>query len=225
MNRQKLNPTPQRQKTEIVQFTWIDWGKDAHGTRIIRIFFENDPVIVEPLSTFNGPPRVLFKLFGDAGHLVTKMEQLEPLLAEVNRAMNNDAQSFICVPLGWNEKLAAYIGTPKIYGEPPQGMEIIPTFGYISQTKFDMRGSKEQWDEIAKLSHGNSRYMFAIGCALAGPVLDILELPSIAFQLFGPPSIGKTTLLKVAGSVWGADLTAPHRSFLEILPSRITELH
>jgi hypothetical protein len=50
--------------------------------------------------------------------------------------------------------------------------------------------------------------MFAVMCAFAGPLLEILGIGSFGFQLFGPSSIGKTIILMVGGSVWGCRVSA-----------------
>src|SRR5207249_3789011 len=50
---------------------------------------------------------------------------------------------------------------------------------------------------------GNSRLVFAVSCAFAAPLLFGSESDSGGFHLYGPSSIGKSTALVVAGSVWG----------------------
>jgi hypothetical protein len=58
--------------------------------------------------------------------------------------------------------------------------------------------------------------MFAIICAFAGPLLEILNIGSFGFQLFGPSSIGKTIILIASGSVWGCRVGASsHLGFSE----------
>lgn len=65
-------------------------------------------------------------------------------------------------------------------------------------------GSGPQWrDTVAQLAQGNSRLVFAISCALAGPLTRIAGEDSGGFHLRGGSSSGKSTALKVAASVWG----------------------
>lgn len=69
---------------------------------------------------------------------------------------------------------------------------------------FRRHGTLEQWrQQVAALAHGNSRLVFALSCALAGPVLRLAGMESGGFHLRGTSSMGKTTALKVAASVWG----------------------
>jgi uncharacterized protein (DUF927 family) len=50
---------------------------------------------------------------------------------------------------------------------------------------------------------GNSRLVFCLSAALAPPLLNLVDAESGGFHLRGPSSIGKSTALHVAGSVWG----------------------
>ncbi|WP_188904413.1 DUF927 domain-containing protein, partial [Caldovatus sediminis] len=65
-------------------------------------------------------------------------------------------------------------------------------------------GTLEDWQRaVAALAEGNSRLAFAIGAALAAPLLGLLDAEGGGFHLRGPSSSGKSTALHVAGSVWG----------------------
>lgn len=60
------------------------------------------------------------------------------------------------------------------------------------------------WQEnVAKLAVGNSRLAFAISAAFVGPLLEPTGAESGGFHFRGPSSIGKTTALLLATSVWG----------------------
>jgi len=58
-------------------------------------------------------------------------------------------------------------------------------------------------DGLARYAVGNSRLAFAISAAFAGPLLLPAEAESGGFHFRGGSSIGKTTALQVAGSIWG----------------------
>src|ERR1017187_7194055 len=69
---------------------------------------------------------------------------------------------------------------------------------------YRQKGTLEQWiEQIGRLCIGNSRLMFAVALAFAGFLLRIIEQESGGFHFQGLSSIGKTTLLRVAGSVLG----------------------
>ncbi|MBK8770119.1 MAG: DUF927 domain-containing protein [Rhizobiales bacterium] len=65
-------------------------------------------------------------------------------------------------------------------------------------------GTLGEWKEqVAKYAAGNSRLAFALSAAFAPPLLKHLNAESGGFHFVGPSSIGKSTALEVAGSVWG----------------------
>ena len=57
--------------------------------------------------------------------------------------------------------------------------------------------------DIARFAIGNSRLAVALSMALAPPLLHVVEMEGGGLHFRGPSSIGKTTLLHAAGSVWG----------------------
>lgn len=70
--------------------------------------------------------------------------------------------------------------------------------------QYKQRGELDAWRrEVAALAAGNSRLMFALCCAFAGPLLRLAGVESGGFQFRGDSSGGKTTALKVAASVFG----------------------
>ena len=69
---------------------------------------------------------------------------------------------------------------------------------------FRMQGTLAEWQQrVARFAAGNSRLVLAMSAAFAAPLLHIVGAESGGFHLRGPSSIGKTTALLVAGSVWG----------------------
>jgi putative DNA primase/helicase len=65
-------------------------------------------------------------------------------------------------------------------------------------------GTLATWQEnVAALCVGNSRLAFAVSCALAAPLIYLAGMESGGIHFRGGSSLGKTTALLVAGSVWG----------------------
>lgn len=72
------------------------------------------------------------------------------------------------------------------------------------ENTFRVKGTAEQWrDRVGALCAGNSRLVFAVACAFAGPLLRPGGVESGGFHFRGDSSSGKTTALKVAASVYG----------------------
>ncbi|EKE69969.1 DUF927 domain-containing protein [Celeribacter baekdonensis] len=69
---------------------------------------------------------------------------------------------------------------------------------------YNQKGTLASWrDAISIPSLGNSRLVLAISAAFAAPLLTITGDESGGFHLRGGSSLGKSTALEVAGSVWG----------------------
>ena len=71
---------------------------------------------------------------------------------------------------------------------------------------FKKSGTLEQWQQkVALPCRNNSRLIFALACAFAAPMLPLIKAESGGFNFKGASSIGKSTALMVAASVWGGD--------------------
>ena len=69
---------------------------------------------------------------------------------------------------------------------------------------FRQSGTLESWQHaIARYATGNSRLVLAISAAFAGPLIGPCSAEGGGIHFKGPSSIGKSTALHVAGSVWG----------------------
>ncbi|MDO4724694.1 MAG: DUF927 domain-containing protein [Comamonadaceae bacterium] len=72
------------------------------------------------------------------------------------------------------------------------------------ENTFRSRKDVTAWRErIGAVCAGNSRLVFAVSCAFAGPLLRLVGMESGGFHLRGDSSSGKTTALRVAASVYG----------------------
>ncbi len=73
-----------------------------------------------------------------------------------------------------------------------------------TQHAFKQKGTLESWQRhVAMPSEGNSRAVFALSCGFAPVLLALAGEDSGGFHFRGDSSSGKTTLLKLAASVWG----------------------
>ena len=72
--------------------------------------------------------------------------------------------------------------------------------------KLKAQGTAEEWREhIARYCVGNSRLIFAVSCAFASVLLPLSNQLGGGFHLRGESSTGKSSALKVAGSVLGCN--------------------
>ncbi|WP_351078166.1 DUF927 domain-containing protein [Shewanella sp. CAL98-MNA-CIBAN-0140] len=74
-----------------------------------------------------------------------------------------------------------------------------------SSADYGVDGTMQDWQkEVAAYAKDNTWLVVAIGSALAGPLLSKLELSNGGFHVYGDSSIGKSTISRVACSVWGS---------------------
>lgn len=84
------------------------------------------------------------------------------------------------------------------------GEKIILQNSSIIESKNDVLGSLDEWKEqIAKKACGNSRLILAVSAIFAGPLLHLMRHENIGIHYKGHSSLGKSTALHVANSIWG----------------------
>ena len=97
----------------------------------------------------------------------------------------------------------AYVLPDGTIGQENDDRVILQTAGAVDHD-YNTKGDLQSWrNNVARLAVGNSRLMFAISTAFAATLLQPCGAESGGFHLRGSSSIGKTTALHVAGSVWG----------------------
>jgi putative DNA primase/helicase len=84
------------------------------------------------------------------------------------------------------------------------GREAVLFQGRGGASCFSARGELCDWQErVARPAGDHTRLVFALSVAFTGPLLEPFGMEGGGFHLFGPSSCGKTTALRIAGSVWG----------------------
>lgn len=102
--------------------------------------------------------------------------------------------------IGWQGN--AFVLPDEVYGE--MAGELIVPQGIPSEHPFRQKGSLKDWQEsVGRVCAGNSRLVLAVCTALAAPLLEPLGQESGGLHIVGGSSLGKTTALRVAGSVCG----------------------
>jgi putative DNA primase/helicase len=184
---------------------------DQHGGSWGRLVQLQDPngktkEIAIPMSTIISSSPSCLTLLSDLGlrladqDLATRKAIIDYLTnAEVEDRLTNVDRP------GWHGD--TYVLPHRTFGPPGtngQGRVVLQDLRY-QQASVGSRGSLEEWQEgMGRYLSGNSRLLFPASVALAAPLLyPIGETESGGFHFFGGSSIGKTTALQVAGSMWG----------------------
>jgi putative DNA primase/helicase len=104
--------------------------------------------------------------------------------------------------VGWHGR--AYVLPRETLGDDG-GERILFQSEQPCESTFDQRGTLDQWRErVGRLCVGNSRLAFGVALAFAGPLLAwAAGTDGGGVHLVGDSSTGKTTVLRVGGSVWG----------------------
>jgi uncharacterized protein (DUF927 family) len=102
---------------------------------------------------------------------------------------------------GWYDK--TFVLPDATIGEDNGERVILQTAGAPDHS-YNVKGNLTSWqDQVAKYAVGNSRLVLAISTAFAAPLVWPCGQESGGLHFRGSSSIGKTTALHVAGSVWG----------------------
>ena len=109
----------------------------------------------------------------------------------------------LCVDrIGWHR--GVYVLPDKNIGDEGGERLILQTFDHRSEGYKQSVSSLEQWREsVSKLCIGNSRLALAVSTAFAAPLLELTGAESGGIHYRGDSSLGKTTALTVAATVWG----------------------
>lgn len=149
-------------------------------------------------------------LAGDGGEYRQMLLNMGLLIATSSRArtlltqyiQSRDPGEFAsCTDrIGWHGH--AFVLPRETIGDEAERI-VFQTDNAVENT-FRSKGTAEQWrDRIALLCAGNTRLVFALACAFAGPLLRPAGMESGGFHYRGDSSSGKTTALKLAASVYG----------------------
>ena len=104
--------------------------------------------------------------------------------------------------VGWHN--GVYVLPSRCIG-PTDGKRFVFQSDSGMEDTFRRRGELPAWQAtVAAPCAGNTRLVFALSCAFGGPLMGLLGVPTGIFHLEGNSSLGKTTALLVAASVWGS---------------------
>tara|TARA_R110000822_G_scaffold49736_3_gene130491 strand:+ start:9012 stop:11915 length:2904 start_codon:yes stop_codon:yes gene_type:complete len=103
---------------------------------------------------------------------------------------------------GWHG--AAFVLPSQTFGNA--GGERYHLADEVAETSsYERCGTFNDWRALVSAPCGeHRRAIFALSCGFAGPLLSLIGGESGGFHLVGGSSSGKTTALRLAGSVWGS---------------------
>ena len=173
------------------------WGKmlrwwDADGREHVRQVADYD---------LHGDPAVLCARLADVGLRIERNGQRD--FADYLSVLDVRRRVTVVPRTGWhdlNGRSSFVLPSETIGGRGSERVILDP----MAHGLYEARGNIEDWsDGAALLAHGQLLPVLAISTALSGTLLYLTGVEGGGVHFFGPSSIGKTTLLNLAGSVWG----------------------
>lgn len=154
-----------------------------------------------PLSLFAADgARVIEMLLSLGLRIGTHREAKRKLLAYLQWA-ETVARVRLVNKMGWHGP-KAFMLPDRVIGEPEEQLHFYSESP--AQCKISSKGTLAEWrDDVAMHAVSNPLLSFAISAAFAPPLLDLLGSESTGFHFVGDSSVGKSTLLKIAASVYG----------------------
>ncbi len=155
-----------------------------------------------PMSLLSGDGNeVRARLFSE-GLLISSQRKAQTLLSEYLQTYET-FQKIICVPrIGWHKN--AYVLPDETISKDDAQDSIVYQSDSFAGDKLTTSGTIEEWQQnVARLCVGNSRLCFAVSCAFASVLPAILDEDGFGVHYRAPSSLGKTTALLTAGSVFG----------------------
>lgn len=146
-----------------------------------------------------GDPTAVCRLLANDGLAISSARKAQEQLAEYINLMPLNARAICVDRTGWHRN--AYVTATRTFGES-KGEPII--LQGVTPADHQTSGTLQGWQQgVAALAVGNSRLAFALSAAFAGPLLYPINAESGGIHFRGASSIGKSSMLTVAASVWG----------------------
>lgn len=108
--------------------------------------------------------------------------------------------------VGWTypgaDDLPAYILPDAVYSARKAAIVFQSGMGALPSL-YKQAGTLDGWKQMAELCAGNTRLVFSLCVSFAGTLLNLMGIDGGVFHLEGSSSVGKSTALRLAASVWG----------------------
>lgn len=154
-------------------------------------------------------PSAMFN--GDSGEWAARLRDMGLFMAYgtaprnlVGKYINSRQPSeyVTCVDkVGWRGPV--YVLPNRCIGTDAARKYIFQSEGLVEDL-FRQQGGLTEWKaRIGAKCAGNTRLVFSVCCALTGPTMTLGRLATGGLHWIGASSLGKTTALQVAASVWG----------------------
>ena len=185
-----------------------DENNQNHG-RLLK-FFDADKTPhcwAMPMEMLAGDGNEYRRILLSMGLTIAPGKKVREYLTHYIQSAEPEMRARSVLKTGWiNDE--AYVFPDKSIVKPGKTETFI--FQSLAKTPigYQVSGFLEEWQKnVSAYCIDNSRLAFAVSIAFAAPLLHLLGKENGGFHFRGPSSNGKTTLLKVATSVFGGKKT------------------
>jgi len=159
-----------------------------------------------PLEQLQGDGVDVRRELAQAGLAIAPGRPARELLASYVQVWPVEDRALCVDRLGWHG--AVYVAPTESIGDSKE--RVVFQNSHAIEPAYSVAGTADDWrDSVARLAQGNSRLVFSVSVAFAGPLANVVGEDSGGFHIRGGSSIGKSTALKVAASVWGDPAAYP----------------
>ena len=154
-----------------------------------------------PRATLAGDGADARRALLDGGLYVAPSRGARERLTAFLAAVRSPARVRATSRIGWHE--SAFVLPDQCVGAL-NGENLLLQGSAAIEHAFRERGTLEEWQkQVARYAIGNSKLGIALSAAFAASLVGPCEIESGGLHFRGASSIGKSTALAVAGSVWG----------------------
>lgn len=184
-------------------------GVNEAGQRYLRLVVGRGKacrLIIVSAGELASEPQRVFRALVDAGVPLVAQTAKTALINAVQQKIGERPSFLVASQPGWHCADKFFVLPHGVIGEDARGVEFAPSaksVGYYD--KFRECGSSIVWRlRVGKLLHGNSLAMTACAASLLSPLLALLGEENFMLVLVGPPGSGRSTVIVVSSSQWGA---------------------
>jgi hypothetical protein len=161
----------------------------------------------------------LFQRLAAAGYRAPLLRAERTALLRTLEAQETGRRYTIATVPGWVEGTAAFATAGRVFGADPRSV-LVDLGGLGANGRLQVSGTVSDWQtRVAAPALGNALAMFCIEVQFAAPLMVLTGDESGGVQAVGDSSIGKSSLLAGADSVWGLGVESWHstRNGLDLL--------
>jgi len=156
---------------------------------------------------FSGECGELRARLARGGLVMSNAQSARQAFAEYLSYCSSPERARSVLRVGWHQVggQLVFVLPDEIFGNPVERVVLAAVDREASP--FAVAGTLQQWQEtVGRLCIGNSRLVFFASCGFAGPLLSLLNQPGGGVNVVGKAQTGKSTALRVLGSVCGGSV-------------------